>query len=40
MLKVSPLTDHAAKAVFFLASDRARMLTGPVLNSSAGAVMD
>jgi len=40
MLKVSPLTSDTAKAVAFLASDRARMLTGTVLNSSAGAVTD
>jgi 3-oxoacyl-[acyl-carrier protein] reductase len=40
MLKVSPLTSDTAKAAVFLASDRARMLTGTVLNSSAGAVMD
>jgi 3-oxoacyl-[acyl-carrier protein] reductase len=40
MLKVSPHTDDTAKAVAFLASDRARMLTGTVLNSSAGAVPD
>jgi 3-oxoacyl-[acyl-carrier protein] reductase len=40
MLKVSPRTTDTARAVAFLASDQARMLTGTVLNSSAGAVAD
>jgi NAD(P)-dependent dehydrogenase (short-subunit alcohol dehydrogenase family) len=40
MLKVSPHTVDTARAAAFLASDRARMLTGTVLNSSAGAVTD
>jgi len=40
MLKVSPRTSDTAKAAVFLASDRARMMTGTVLNSSAGAVTD
>ena len=40
MLKVSPHTVDTAIAAVFLASDRARMLTGTVLNSSAGAVTD
>ena len=40
MLKVSPQTADTARAVAFLASDRARMMTGTVLNASAGAVTD
>lgn len=40
MLKVSPRTSDTAGAAAFLASDRARMMTGTILNSSAGAVMD
>ena len=40
MLKLSPRTSDTARAAAFLASDRARMMTGTVLNSSAGAVMD
>lgn len=40
MLKVLPQTADTARAVAFLASDRARMITGTVLNSSAGAVTD
>jgi 3-oxoacyl-[acyl-carrier protein] reductase len=40
MLKASPRTSDTAKAAAFLASDRARMMTGTVLNSSAGAAMD
>ena len=40
MLKVLPQTADTAKAAAFLASDRARMMTGTVLNSSAGAVTD
>ena len=40
LLKVSPWVSDTAKAAAFLASDRARMMTGTVLNSSAGAVAD
>ena len=40
MLKVSPHTGDTARAAVFLASDRAAMLTGTVLNASAGAVTD
>ena len=40
LLKVSPSASDTAKAAAFLASDRARMMTGTVLNSSAGAVAD
>jgi hypothetical protein len=40
MLKVSPGTADTARGVAFLASDRARMMTGAVLNSTAGAVTD
>lgn len=40
MLKVSPRTADTASTVAFLASDRSHMLTGTVLNSSAGAVTD
>jgi NAD(P)-dependent dehydrogenase (short-subunit alcohol dehydrogenase family) len=40
MLKVSPRTTDTARAAAFLASDQARMMTGTVLNSSAGAVTD
>jgi 3-oxoacyl-[acyl-carrier protein] reductase len=40
MLKVSPRTSDTARAAAFLASDRACMMTGTILNSSAGAVMD
>lgn len=40
LLKVSPRTSDTARAAVFLASDRARMMTGTVLNSSAGAVPD
>ena len=40
MLKVSPQTVDTARAAAFLASDRARMMTGTVLNASAGAVVD
>jgi 3-oxoacyl-[acyl-carrier protein] reductase len=38
LLKVSPRTTDTASAAAFLASDRARMMTGTVLNSSAGVV--
>jgi NAD(P)-dependent dehydrogenase (short-subunit alcohol dehydrogenase family) len=40
MLKVSPSVSDTARAAVFLASDDARMMTGTVLNSSAGAVWD
>jgi 3-oxoacyl-[acyl-carrier protein] reductase len=40
MLKVSPHTADTARTVAFAASDQARMMTGTVLNSSAGAVPD
>jgi 3-oxoacyl-[acyl-carrier protein] reductase len=40
MLKVSPRTSDTARAAAFLASDRARMMTGTILNSSAGAAVD
>jgi NAD(P)-dependent dehydrogenase (short-subunit alcohol dehydrogenase family) len=40
MLKVSPQTTDTAKAAAFLASDAARMVTGAVLNASAGATTD
>jgi NAD(P)-dependent dehydrogenase (short-subunit alcohol dehydrogenase family) len=40
LLKVSPRTTDTARAAAFLASDRARMMTGTVLNSSAGVVAD
>jgi NAD(P)-dependent dehydrogenase (short-subunit alcohol dehydrogenase family) len=40
MLKVSPTVADTAKGAAFLASDDARMLTGTILNSSAGAVAD
>jgi NAD(P)-dependent dehydrogenase (short-subunit alcohol dehydrogenase family) len=40
MLKVLPETADTAQAAAFLASDGARMMTGTVLNASAGAVTD
>ena len=40
LLKVSPTIADMAKAAAFAASDNARMMTGTVLNSSAGAVID
>jgi len=40
MLKVSPSASDTARAAAFLASDDARMMTGTVLNSSAGVVWD
>jgi enoyl-[acyl-carrier-protein] reductase (NADH) len=40
MLQVSPRSSDTARAAAFLASDRARMMTGAVLNASAGAVPD
>jgi NAD(P)-dependent dehydrogenase (short-subunit alcohol dehydrogenase family) len=39
-LKVPATTADTASAVAFLASDRARMMTGTVMNSSAGAALD
>jgi 3-oxoacyl-[acyl-carrier protein] reductase len=40
LLPHSPHTDDTARAVAFLASDRSWMMTGTVLNSSAGVVPD
>jgi NAD(P)-dependent dehydrogenase (short-subunit alcohol dehydrogenase family) len=40
LLKASPTTADTAKAATFVASDHARMLTGTVLNASAGACAD
>jgi 3-oxoacyl-[acyl-carrier protein] reductase len=40
MLKMSPRTSETARVAAFLASDQAKMMTGTVLNSSAGAVPD
>ena len=40
LLKVSPTMADMAKTAVFAASDNARMMTGTVLNSSAGAVID
>ena len=40
MLKNLPQTAGNARAAAFLASARARMMTGTVLNASAGAVTD
>lgn len=40
ILPVSPHTTDTAKAATFLASDRSRMMTGTVLNSSAGLCPD
>jgi 3-oxoacyl-[acyl-carrier protein] reductase len=39
-LKVPANTSDTAKAAAFLASDRARMMTGTVVNSTAGAALD
>jgi 3-oxoacyl-[acyl-carrier protein] reductase len=39
-LKVPARTSDTAKAAAFLASDRARMMTGTVVNSTAGAALD
>jgi enoyl-[acyl-carrier-protein] reductase (NADH) len=39
-LKVAASTCDTAKAAAFLASDRARMFTGAVVNASAGAALD
>jgi NAD(P)-dependent dehydrogenase (short-subunit alcohol dehydrogenase family) len=40
LLKVPASVSDTAKAAAFLASDRARLLTGTVVNSSAGAAAD
>jgi len=40
LLKVSPTMADMAKTAAFAASDNARMMTGTVLNSSAGAAID
>jgi len=40
MLQTSPTTADTARAAVLLASDSARMMTGTVLNSSAGLVWD
>ena len=40
MLKVSPRTTDTARAAAYLASDWARMVTGAVLNATAGATPD
>lgn len=40
MLKRSPTTADTARGAVLLASDAARMMTGAVLNASAGAVWD
>ena len=40
LLKVSPTIADTARAAAFVASDHARMLTGTVLNASAGAGHD
>jgi NAD(P)-dependent dehydrogenase (short-subunit alcohol dehydrogenase family) len=40
MLGTSPRTADTARAAAFLASDKSRMMTGTVMNSSAGAVWD
>ena len=39
-LKVPASTSDTAKAAAFLASDRARMMTATVVNSTAGAALD
>jgi len=39
-LKVPATVADTARAVAFLASDHARMMTGTVLNSTAGAALD
>ena len=40
LLKVSPTVPDMARAAAFVASDHARMMTGTVLNASAGATID
>lgn len=39
-LKVAANTSDTAKAAAFIASDRARMMTGTVVNATAGAALD
>jgi NAD(P)-dependent dehydrogenase (short-subunit alcohol dehydrogenase family) len=39
-LKVPAVVSDSAKALVFLASDRARLMTGTVVNSTAGAALD
>jgi enoyl-[acyl-carrier-protein] reductase (NADH) len=39
-LKVPAKVSDTAKAAVLLASDRARLLTGTVVNSTAGAALD
>jgi enoyl-[acyl-carrier-protein] reductase (NADH) len=39
-LKAPATTADTAKLAAFLASDRARLMTGTVVNSSAGAALD
>jgi enoyl-[acyl-carrier-protein] reductase (NADH) len=39
-LKIPASVSDTAKAAAFLASDRARMITGTVVNSTAGAALD
>ena len=40
LLKVSPTVADLARAAAFVASDHARMMTGTVLNASAGSAQD
>jgi 3-oxoacyl-[acyl-carrier protein] reductase len=40
MLKVPATVQDTANAAVLIASDRARMLTGTVVNASGGAVLD
>jgi enoyl-[acyl-carrier-protein] reductase (NADH) len=40
LLKRLASVSDTAKAAAFLASDRARMITGTVVNSTAGAALD
>ena len=40
LLKVPATVSDTAKAAVLLASDRARLLTGTVINSTAGAALD
>jgi NAD(P)-dependent dehydrogenase (short-subunit alcohol dehydrogenase family) len=40
LLKVSPTIADLARAAAFVASDHARMMTGTVLNASAGSALD
>ena len=39
-LKIRARVSDTAKAAAFLASDRARMMTGTVMNTTAGAAAD